>query len=262
MKHTLMRKTNFGSLSVLQFDIFRKEQTIKHCITTKEGWKTGEKPRFSESCEHPWKEYRKEFSKAMEVAPEQIYFPKQTHSDLVEVVTEQTTRKDLEGKDALITNQKGLCIAIQTADCVPVLLFDPKQKVIGVVHAGWRGTVDKLVQKTIERMSREFGCCPENIKAGIGPSIYKHAYEVGDDVISLVIEKFPNYKALLIPSVRDGKAFFDLWEANRTLLTESGVNAENIELLGMCSYELECLFFSARRDGADTGRMVSCLMLN
>ena len=178
------------------------------------------------------------------------------------LVTEQTTRKDLEGKDALITNQKGLCIAIQTADCVPVLLFDPKQKVIGVVHAGWRGTVDKLVKKTIERMSREFGCCPENIKAGIGPSIYKHAYEVGDDVISLVIEKFPNYKALLIPSVRDGKAFFDLWEANRTLLTESGVNAENIELLGMCSYELECLFFSARRDGADTGRMVSCLMLN
>ncbi|MDX9880936.1 MAG: peptidoglycan editing factor PgeF [Prolixibacteraceae bacterium] len=257
-----MRKTNFGSLAVLQFDIFRKEQGLRHCITTKEGWRTGQKPRFSESCDYPWKEYRKELSKAMETATGQIYFPKQTHSDLIEVVTEETTMKDMEGKDALITNRKGLCIAVQTADCVPVLLFDPIEQVIGVVHAGWRGTVDKLVKKTIERMSREFGCCPENIKAGIGPSIYKYAYEVGEDVVRLVIGQFANYTELLVPSVRDGKAFFDLWEANRTLLTESGVKAGNIELIGMCSYELENLFFSARRDGANTGRMASCLMLN
>ena len=111
-------------------------------------------------------------------------------------------------------------------------------------------------------MIREYGCRAENIKAGIGPSICKHTYEVGDDVIRRVVAQFPNYKALLTPSAQEGKAFFDLWEANRTLLTESGVNAENIELPGMCSYEHEPLFFSARRDGADTGRMASCLVLN
>ena len=81
-------------------------------------------------------------------------------------------------------------------------------------------------------------------------------------LINQVIEQFPNYEALLSPSVRDGKAFFDLWEANKTLLTESGINPANIELMGMCSYELDQLFFSARREGIDTGRMVSCLMLN
>ncbi len=257
-----MRKTNFGSLSVLQFDIFQKETGIKHCITTKEGWKTGEKPRFSESSEHLWKEYREEFSKAINISCDHIYFPKQTHSDRIEIITEKTQIDDLEGKDALITNQKGVCIAVQTADCVPVLLFDPVQKVIGAVHAGWRGTVDKLVKKTIEQMVNEFDCCPQDIKAGIGPSIYKHAYEVGKDVVELVVERFANHRALLIPSVRDGKAYFDLWEANRTLLVESGVLSENIELLGMCSYEHRSLFFSARRDGTDTGRMISCLVLN
>jgi YfiH family protein len=257
-----MQKTNFGSLSVLQFDIFRKEQHVKHCITTKDGWKSGKKPRFSQSNIYPWKEYRKELAKALEVSTDQLYFPDQTHSDAITVVTGSTTFEDLEGKDALITNINGVCLAVQTADCVPILLFDPVQKVISAVHAGWRGTVDKLAIKTVEKMVREFGCQAEDIKAGIGPSIYKYAYEVGKDVISQVIEEFPNYKALLSPSVRDGKAFFDLWEANHTLLAESGITPGNIELMGMCTYELDQLFFSARREGADTGRIVSCLMMN
>lgn len=256
-----MRKTNFGSLSVLQFDIFRKEPQLKHCITTREGWKSGQKPRFTESDLYPWKEYRKELGKALNVAADQIYFPKQTHSDIVEVVTEQTTLEDLDCKDALITNKKGICLAIQTADCVPVFLFDPVKKVIAVVHAGWRGTVGKLVLKTIEKMSHNFACRGEDIKAGIGPSIHKYAYEVGSEVIDHVVEKFPKYDALLSPSMLDGRAYFDLWEANKILLTDCGLNPNNIEIMGMCSYELDQLFFSARREGVDTGRMVSCLML-
>lgn len=256
-----MRKTNFGSLSVLQFDNFSKIQSLKHCITTKEGWKTGEKPRFSKSDEYPWKEYRQELAKSLNISSDQLFFPKQTHSNAVVVVTERTTSDDLAGVDALITNKAGLCITVQTADCVPVLLYDYKKKVIGVVHAGWRGTVGRLVEKTVKKMVDEFECNPQDVQAGIGPSIYKHAYEVGDDVISMVIEQFANYKSLLSPSMRDGKAFFDLWEANKTLLIESGLKPENIELLGMCSYELEHMFFSARRDGPDTGRMISCLML-
>ena len=105
-----MQKIKLGNLSVLQFDIFRKEHEIKHCITTKEGWETGRKTRFSASEEHPWKEYREELSRAMNVATERIYFPKQTHSDRVEMVTEKTTREDLEGTDALVTNRKDFAL--------------------------------------------------------------------------------------------------------------------------------------------------------
>ena len=257
-----MQKTNFGSLSVLQFDSFGKIQGLKHCITTKEGWKTGNKPRFSESDEYPWKDYRQELAKALNISFDQLYIPKQTHSDIVIVISETTDNDDLIGIDAMITNVKGVCLAVQTADCVPILLFDQEKKVIGAVHAGWRGTVEKLVEKTIKEMVNKYGCNPQDIKAGIGPSIYKHAYEIGTEVIEKVIEQFANYKSLLIPSMRDGKAFFDLWEANKILLTDNGVKPENIEILGMCSYELDHMFFSARRDGPDTGRMISCIMMN
>jgi len=256
-----MQKTNFGSLSVLQFDMFEKEKILKHCITTREGWKTGKTPRLSKSDKYPWKEYRKELSKSLNISENQLFIPKQTHSDLVAVVSGSTTADDLVGKDALITNENGLCLVVQTADCVPVLLFDPVNKAIGVVHSGWRGTVAKLVQKTVGRMTVEYGTNPADLIAGIGPSINKYAYEVGKDVITPVIEQFDNCHELLSPSMRDGKAFFDLWEANRTLLTGSGVLPGNIEIMGMCSYELGDLFFSARRDGADTGRMASCLMM-
>ncbi len=257
-----MYKTNWSSLSVLQFDIFRKEKQLKHCVTTKEGWKTGTMPRFSVSEEHPWKEYRKELAKALHICIDQIYFPKQTHSDIIVSVNSETKREQIGESDALVSNVPGICLAVQTADCVPILLFDPVKNVVAAVHSGWKGTVSKLLTKTIDRMKQEYGCEAENIRAGIGPSIHKHSYEVGDDVIRRVMEVFPNYEALLSPSVRDGKAFFDLWEANRSQLLESGVLPENMEVMGMCSFGLDQLFYSARRDGFETGRMVSCIMLN
>jgi len=257
-----MHKTTFANLSVIQFDIFRKETGIRHGITTKEGWKTGNKPRFTEEGNSDCTAYRKELSSAIGIDPEQIQFPKQVHSDFIAVVGDIVCSEEFAGFDALITNRSEICLAIQTADCVPVLLFDPTDHVIAAVHAGWRGTMSKVVLKTVLKMVDQFGCKPENMIAGIGPSINKYAYEVGEEVIEKVIDNFSNYQSLLIPSMKDGKAYFDLWEANKTLLLESGIKIENIEVLGMCTYELDQLFFSARRDGVNTGRVVSYIMMN
>ena len=110
-------------------------------------------------------------------------------------------------------------------------------------------------------MVEKFGCNPSDILAGIGPSIHLHAYEVGSEVVEAVQANFSNATALLKPSLTEGKAFFDLWEANKTVLIESGIPEENIEVMGLCSFEHADLFYSARRDGIDTGRMVSGIRL-
>jgi len=246
-----------GRLSVFKFESFRKYKNIAHFITTKEGWISGSKPRFTGDLEQDYLDFRKELAVSGDWETDQFIFPRQTHSDRVVVVSSVTNLTTIADADALVTNIPGLFVCVQTADCVPVLLFDPEKKVVAAIHAGWRGTVSKIVQKTIRKMTEEFGCQSFDIIAGIGPSIHLHAYEVGSEVVEAVESAFRNPPALLKPSLNEGHAYFDLWAANQTVLMESGIPEDNIELMGLCSFEHYGLFYSARRDGADTGRMVS-----
>jgi YfiH family protein len=250
-----------GRLSVFKFESFKKYKDIVHWVTTKEGWVSGNKPRFTGDSEAVYSGYRKELAISCEWDTNRFVFPRQTHSDRVVVVTSENITGTIDDTDALITNERGLFICVQTADCVPILLFDPVKKVVAAIHAGWKGTISKIAKKTIGQMTERFGCNPADIVAGIGPSIHIHAYEVGPEVVQAVEANFGNYAALLKPSVNEGKAYFDLWEANQTVLKESGVQEENIELMGLCSFEQADLFYSARRDGTDTGRMVSGIRL-
>jgi YfiH family protein len=256
-----MRKMVQGRLSVFKFESFKKFKNIAHFVTTKEGWVMGPKPRFTGDSESIYAGFRKELALSCETDAGQFVFPRQTHSDRVVVVTSANFANTIDDTDALITNEQGLFICVQTADCVPVLLFDPVKKVIAAVHAGWKGTVSKIASKTVERMTEQFGCDPSDIVAGIGPSIHMHAYEVGPEVVEAVEASFVNSPALLKPSMNKGHAFFDLWEANQTVLLESGIQEKNIEIMGLCSFEQADLFYSARREGPDTGRMVSGIRL-
>lgn len=256
-----MRKMLQGRLSVFKFESFRKYKDIAHLVTTKEGWVSGNKPRFTGDSEAIYSGFRKELAISCELDAGQFVFPRQTHSDRVVVVTSENFTNTIEDTDALITNEPGIFICVQTADCVPILLFDPVKKVVAAIHAGWKGTISKIAKKTIGQMTEKFGCNPADIVAGIGPSIHMHAYEVGPEVVEAVEASFSNHTALLKPSMNSGKAYFDLWEANQTVLMESGIPEENIELMGLCSFEQSDLFYSARRDGADTGRMVSGIRL-
>ncbi len=250
-----------GRLSVFKFESFKKYKNIVHFVTTKEGWVSGNKPRFTGDSESIYSGFRKELSVSCESDAGQFVFPRQTHSDRVAVVTSENYTSTIDDTDALITNEPGLFVCVQTADCVPILLFDPVKKVVSAIHAGWKGTVSKIAKKTVQQMVDQFGCNPTDIVAGIGPSIHMHAYEVGPEVVEAVEANFRNYPALLKPSMNEGRAFLDLWEANQTVLMESGVPEENIEIMGLCSFEHGDLFYSARRDGTDTGRMVSGIRL-
>ena len=251
-----------GKLSVFKFESFKKYKNIAHFVTTREGWMSGPVPRFTGDEETIYAGFHKELAHSCEWDAKRFVFPRQTHSDHVAVVSSENLLNTIADTDALITNEPGLFVCVQTADCVPILLFDPQKKVVAAVHAGWRGTVSKIAARTIEKMVETFDCDPAHILAGIGPSIHIHAYEVGPEVVQAVKDSFTQTNFLLKPSLNEGKAYFDLWEANRQVLLESGIEEENIEVMGLCSFEHADLFYSARREGVATGRMVSGIRLS
>lgn len=198
-------------------------------------------------------------AEALNVHPDNLVFPNQTHTNCVVDLFEHPG-KPIEDTDALLTSKTGLCICVQTADCVPILLFDPVKKVVSAVHAGWRGTVGKIVEVAVLKMVSNYKSSPKNIIAAIGPSISPEVYEVGNEVVEAARKSIPNSEKTLLKN-SSGNFHFNLWEANRQLLLACGVKSVNIEILGECSFLEKEKYYSARAEGIDTGRMVSGLMI-
>jgi len=201
---------------------------------------------------------------ALPISPNQLVFPKQTHTATVKTITtgfidmnKEAQKHFLNETDAAITNLQGVCIAVKTADCVPVLLFDSKRKVVAAVHAGWRGTIQGILSVTIHKMIKEFGTDPSDLIAGIGPSISPEVYEVGEEVWKQFSLEF--YHASN-PDKAD-KKLLDLWRANYQQLIKAGVPVEQIEVAQTCTFSDPDRFFSARRDGIKTGRMATGIMI-
>lgn len=155
--------------------------------------------------------------------------------------------------DALMTNKPGIPLMLCIADCVPVIIYDPVNKAVAVVHDGWRGTVKKLSQKTVFAMRIAYGSYPGNLLAYIGPSISKDHYEVSEDTAQAFYALGPQYESCV--SQKNGVWHVDLWQANRQLLLDAGLRADHIEVTESCVYEERGKFFSYRRDGGHTGRM-------
>ena len=179
---------------------------------------------------------------------EDLPLPPQTHSDHVLWMHEAGRPEDT---DAVITDRPGLCVCVKTADCIPVLLYDLRQRIVAAAHAGWRGTVARIVQKTIAQM----GSNPSDLHAIIGPGISQAAFEVGDEVYEAFRDAgFPMERI----AVREAKWHIDLWDANRWLLEEG---ASDIQIAGLCTMQVSNGFYSARRDGIQTGRNYNGIML-
>lgn len=195
---------------------------------------------------------------AIDIKKSQIVFPKQTHSSNIGIV--KSVNEIFPDTDALITNVPGICICVRTADCTPIILYDPVQKAIAVIHSGWKGTVQRISMKTIRIMHKEFGTNPENIIAGIGPSIGPEVYEVGPELIEQFNKLFKG-NHIITPIINSEKGFLNLWEANKQILIESGIPEDNIEISGMCTFSNSELFYSARRDKNKTGRLASGIMI-
>ena len=179
---------------------------------------------------------------------EELALPRQVHSDNVLWMHEPGRP---EATDAVITDQPGLPVCVKTADCIPVLLYDTRQRIVAAAHAGWRGTVSRIVQKTVRQMHP---LDPKDLHAIIGPGISLQQFEVGDEVYEAFFAAgFPMERiARRFPSSNGKEAWhIDLWDANRFLLQELGV--DDIFVEGTCTRASED-FYSARRETINTGR--------
>jgi polyphenol oxidase len=160
--------------------------------------------------------------------------------------------------DAVITNKKRVALGISTADCLPILMIDRSKKVIGAVHAGWRGMWRGVVQRAARTMIEAFESSAGDILAGIGPGIGPCCYEVGTEVVSLFQNSSDTPQEFI--QEREGRTYLDLSRAAQLELIRVGIPPENIETIPLCTACREDLFFSYRRDGK-TGRQLSFIML-
>lgn len=213
-------------------------------------------------------ENRQLFCRFLHIAPDQLYIPRQTHSDRVLNLNDgflsqspMCQMQQLEGVDALITNKRQICIGVFTADCVPIFLYDADKHAIGIVHAGWRGTFARIITKAILSMQDTFGSNPEYLRAAVGPCISQKNYEVGDELYDIFHKGCFPVDRLFFKHPLTSKWHFDLRGANRWLLTEAGIPSQQIEVTDSCTYDQPDTYFSARRLGIHSGRMVSCIML-
>ena len=229
----------------------------------------------------------------------QLVTLRQRHTDIIRVLTEEGSdglgrpSREPDGAanfagDALITDRPGLLLAVQVADCLPILLVDAERRVVAAVHAGWRGTLAGIVAKTVGRMRQEFGCEPRGMLAAFGPGIHRCCYEVGSEVVEGFEAKFAYWEKVvhriapspsqvrwqqprLDPPHRPGeearprpavtspyeeKFFLDLVEANRRQLVEASVKAKSIWASPDCTACRTDLFFSHRAENGKTGRMM------
>ena len=182
--------------------------------------------------------------------PARLRYCEQVHEPGLVVVDESCPAGLLAQCDGSLTALPGVPLMTFSADCPLVLAFDPVQRVLGLAHASWRCTVARMTARLIEQMGTQFGCRPADLLAGVGPGAGPCCYEVQGDVYAA---------AAVLPARdrcfqrRDGRLYFDLWEANRTQFVEMGVAAEQIEAAGLCTLCHNDVFYSYRREGAGCG---------
>ena len=208
---------------------------------------------------------------------------RQIHSDLIHrvdgVPVDRMPEQPLAG-DGIVTNTPGLLVTVQTADCLPIILVDRKRRAVGVFHAGWRGTVKRIVEKGVGEMRKHFKSDPRDLVAAIGPGVQGCCYEVGEEVRTKFEAQFAyagslfrevkesdpvreKYPLLFLTARAPGhselpvKLFLDLVEANRRQLLDAGVMAKNIEVVGPCTACHTELLFSFRAEKGITGRMMA-----
>lgn len=210
---------------------------------------------------------RKALAEALSLKVCRLVIPHQVHGVECREVAEEffalpesVRRMLLEGVDAVMTRASGACIGVSTADCIPVLLYDEVHHAAAAIHAGWRGTVQRIVAKTVAEMRVHFGTQAADLKAVIGPGISGKNYEVGEEVVAAFEQA-----AFDLSEVLEGEC--DNWHinlpvCNRLQLIECGVRKQNIHEANICTFDHNADFFSARRQGIQSGRIYTAIILD
>jgi polyphenol oxidase len=230
-------------------------------------------------------ENRRSFFASFGAAKMRVVGLRQIHSDIIHVVGAADIPQGEQAPkgDALITREPGVLLVVQTADCIPILLADAKHRVVAAIHSGWRGTAQRIAEKTLGRMQMEFGTRPQDVVAALGPGIGGCCYEVGHEVVKEFAAKFPNAREWFagpFDALENGdndpnwlpwltmrppghappapRVQLDLIAANRAILASAGIAPEKIQSSDLCTSCRTDLFFSYRRERI-TGRMMAAI---
>ena len=193
---------------------------------------------------------RKLFFNSIGLAPENVALQRQVHGDTVTYVKGGGVYGE---SDAMYTDRENVGLAVSTADCTAIFLYDKKNRVIAGVHSGWRGTAKKILKKTLDRLEEKYGTSPSDLTAYLGPSICQPNYEVGEEVAEQFDKK---YRVAL-----KGKYFLNVSQVNYDILLNFGIKKKDIQLSGLCSYELKNFLHSYRRDGQKSGRALGVIAM-
>lgn len=271
-----MTQNRSGDVEYLTFPILEKTGLVRHLFSTRLGGVSSgifstmnlsytrgdEKTAVDEN-------YRR-IAEALGCGLSDFVCSDQTHTTNIRVVNESDrgkgilSPKDYTEIDGFITNVPGIVLATFYADCVPLFFIDTEKKAVGLSHSGWRGTVGRMGERTIEAMKKEYGTRPEDVVAAIGPSICKDCYEVSEDVADRFRQEFckDGQCGKILTAKPDGKYQLDLWAANYIVLTEAGVLPENIQVTDICTCCNPDYLFSHRASQGKRGNLGAFLGLN
>ncbi|MCH8325117.1 MAG: peptidoglycan editing factor PgeF [Bacteroidetes bacterium] len=240
---------------IVKSQIFKKYPELTFGFSTKIGGDKKEPYCFNMSLsvgddENKVKANRDLFFKALGLETENVALQRQVHGTNIKIIENGGI---FENNDALITNKKGIGLAVSSADCTTIFIFDKQNKVIAGVHSGWRGTSKKILSFTLEKLKKIFKTKPENIIVFIAPSISQKNYEIGSEVAAQFDEKYLQKKR--------NKFLLDVSAVNYDILLNYGVKKGNIERAQLCSFEEQYLLHSYRRDGKISGRALGVIAL-
>lgn len=255
------------SVPLLYFPILENTGIVEHCFTTRAG---GVSEGIFDSLnlsftrgddESAVMENYDRLAAALDTRKEQFVCTDQTHTtNVIRVGKEDcgygvTRQKPYTDVDGLVTDEPGVVLSTFFADCVPLYFVDTVNRAIGLSHSGWRGTVGRMGQRTLEKMATEFGTNPKDIVAAVGPSICQDCYEVSEDVAEEFIKEFSGHADEILINKGNGKYQLDLWKTNEIVLIEAGVNKENIAVTNICTCCNPDLLFSHRASKGKRGNL-------
>ena len=245
-----MKHKHIKGIDLFTFEHFEQTGLVKHCFSGKMG-RGFRSTRTAAG----------RFAKKAGFDRSKLVFTNQVHGITVCRANDTDTAR-AGGIDGLVSSNRRDVLVTLHADCVPLFFLDPVQRAIGLAHAGWRGTVEGMAVAAVAAMIMYEGAKPENMLAGIGPSIGPCCFEVDLPVAEAFLQAFPHMCSLIAPQANSSKKYnINLWEMNRRALVEAGIPAENIESANLCTACNPSLFYSHRRQGKNRGSMAAFMTL-
>ncbi len=227
--------------------------SVEHFFTTRETVIKTKEAGYADIVENN----KKDVCEFLKIKKENLIHPSQTHTSHIEIA--EVGKSLYPDTDGLILANSEQAIYLNFADCTPIIIFDPVKHIGAVSHAGWRGTAGNIASKTVEKMSKDFGSNPQDLKCAIGPAISFCCYNVGEEVLSQLRKTVKNFDGL--SEIRQGNIYVDLKNINKQQLIEVGLKPENIDVCPYCTVCNNDLFFSYRKENATTNRHSAVIKL-